>query len=173
VSIDFVYEYDLFIHQWLYSPLLGPGLFFSFVIFLAQKAGLLAREISLSQDRYLHAGQHKHRINAHTNIHALSETRTHDPSVWAGEDGSCYAGVTFLIIKVREYHRHCCRFVEKRFLYRLYDNGNEISAYTATLRMPKNEDMRIMPFFNLLSRQATSDLKLSGRLFTITYFSFV
>jgi hypothetical protein len=23
----------LFIHQWLYSPLLGPGLFFSFVIF--------------------------------------------------------------------------------------------------------------------------------------------
>jgi hypothetical protein len=25
--------YDSFIHQWLYSPLLGPGLFFSVVIF--------------------------------------------------------------------------------------------------------------------------------------------
>jgi hypothetical protein len=58
-----------FIHQWLYSPLLGPGLF-SFVIFFTQTVGLLGRVISPSQGRYLHTGQHKHRVNAHTDIHA-------------------------------------------------------------------------------------------------------
>jgi hypothetical protein len=43
-----------FIHQWLYSPLLGPGLLFSFVIFFTQPVGLLGWVISLSQGRYLH-----------------------------------------------------------------------------------------------------------------------
>jgi hypothetical protein len=34
--------------------------------------------------------KHKHRINLHnTDIHDLSGIRTHDPSVWAGEDSSC------------------------------------------------------------------------------------
>jgi hypothetical protein len=50
--------------------LLCPGLFFSFVIFFTQTVGLLGRVISTSQGRYLHTGQHKHRINAHTDIHA-------------------------------------------------------------------------------------------------------
>jgi hypothetical protein len=45
-----------FIHQWIYSPLLGPGLFFSFVILFAQTVGLLGRVISSSQGRYLHTG---------------------------------------------------------------------------------------------------------------------
>jgi hypothetical protein len=46
--------------------------------------------ISLSQGRYLHTGQHKHRINTHnTDIHALSGIRTHDPNLQASEDGSC------------------------------------------------------------------------------------
>jgi hypothetical protein len=31
---DLIIKYFPFIHQWLYSPLLGPGLFFSFIIFL-------------------------------------------------------------------------------------------------------------------------------------------
>jgi hypothetical protein len=53
----------------------------SFVIFFTQTVGLLGRAISPSQGRYLHTGQHKHRINAHTDIHALSGIRTHDPSV--------------------------------------------------------------------------------------------
>jgi hypothetical protein len=44
--------------------------------------GLLGRGISQSQGRYLHRGQHKHRINVHTDIHALSEIR-------AFEDSSC------------------------------------------------------------------------------------
>jgi hypothetical protein len=42
------------------------------------------------QFRYLHTGQHKHRINSHTGIRALSEIRTYDPSVWASEDSSCF-----------------------------------------------------------------------------------
>jgi hypothetical protein len=61
-----------FIHVWFYSPLLGPGLFFTVVIIFTQTARLLRRVISPSQGRYLYTGQHKHRINAHTDIHALS-----------------------------------------------------------------------------------------------------
>jgi hypothetical protein len=48
-----------FIPQWLYSPLLGPGLFFSFVIILTQSVGRLGRGISPSKGRYLHTGQDK------------------------------------------------------------------------------------------------------------------
>jgi hypothetical protein len=70
-----------FIHQWLYSPLLGLRFFFSFVIILTQTVGLPGRGISPSQGRYLHTGQDEHRINAHTDIHALSGIGTHDPSV--------------------------------------------------------------------------------------------
>jgi hypothetical protein len=81
--------FHLFIHQWFYSPLLGPGLFFNVVIIFTQTVGLLGRGISLSQGRYLHTGQYKHRINAHTDIHALSEFRKHDPSVRESEDSSC------------------------------------------------------------------------------------
>jgi hypothetical protein len=64
-----------FIHQWLYSPLLGPGLFFSSVIFCTQTVGLLGRMISPSQGRYLHTGQHEH-----TDIHALSGFETTIPA---------------------------------------------------------------------------------------------
>jgi hypothetical protein len=52
----------IFIHQWLYSTLLGPGLLFCFVIFIAQMVGLLGGVINPSQGRYLHT-EHKHRIN--------------------------------------------------------------------------------------------------------------
>jgi hypothetical protein len=75
--------------HWLYSPLLGTGLFFSFVIFFRQSVGLLRRVISPSQGRYLHTGQHTHRINILTDIHALSGIRNHNPSVRASEDSSC------------------------------------------------------------------------------------
>jgi hypothetical protein len=55
-----------------------------------QPVGLIGWGISLSQGRYQHTEQHKHRINAHnTNIHALGGIRTHDPSVRASEDSSC------------------------------------------------------------------------------------
>jgi hypothetical protein len=52
----------LFIHQWLYIPLLGPGLFFSFVIFFTQSVGLLRQGISPSEGRCLHTGQHKQNV---------------------------------------------------------------------------------------------------------------
>jgi hypothetical protein len=78
-----------FIPQRLCSSLLSPGLFFSFVMSFTQTVGLLGRVISPSQGQYLHAGQHKHRINAHIDIHALSGIRTHDTSVRASEDSSC------------------------------------------------------------------------------------
>jgi hypothetical protein len=41
--------------------------FFSFLIYI-QSVGLLGRGISPSQGRYLHTGQHKHRINTLTYI---------------------------------------------------------------------------------------------------------
>jgi hypothetical protein len=48
------------IHQRLYTSLLGPGLFFSFVIFVfTQTVGLLGRGIGPSQGLYLQTGQHK------------------------------------------------------------------------------------------------------------------
>jgi hypothetical protein len=68
---------------------LGPGLFFSLVIFFTRTVGLLVRVISSSQGCYLHTGQHKHRINAHRDMHALSGIRTQDPSVRESEDSSC------------------------------------------------------------------------------------
>jgi hypothetical protein len=55
-----------FIHQWDYRPLMGPTLFFSYAFFFTQTVGLVGRVMSPSQGRYLHTGQHKHRINAHT-----------------------------------------------------------------------------------------------------------
>jgi hypothetical protein len=91
ITVEFILFHSFihsFIHQCLYSPLLGPGLFFSSIIFFAQTVGLLGRVIRPSQGPYLHIGQHKHRINAHTDIHALGGIRTHDPSVRANEDSS-------------------------------------------------------------------------------------
>jgi hypothetical protein len=115
----------LIIHQRLYSPLLGPGFLFSFVIFFTETVGLFGREISPPQGHYLHTGQHEHKINAHTNIHALSGTRTHDPNIRAGEDISClrprgHCGrhiKTSLQVNVPGYHMEAggdCAIVEKR-----------------------------------------------------------
>jgi hypothetical protein len=67
---------DSFIHQRLYSPLFGPGRILSFVI--------LYTMISSSQGLYLYTGQHKHKMNAHTDIHVSSGIRTQGPNVWAG-----------------------------------------------------------------------------------------
>jgi hypothetical protein len=75
-----------FIRQWLYSPLLGLGRFFSFLIFFTQTVGLFGWVISPMQGRYLHTEQDKHRINAHTDIHALNGIRTHNPSVRASKE---------------------------------------------------------------------------------------
>jgi hypothetical protein len=49
------------VYLWFYSPLLGLGPFFSFLIFYT--VGNLWGRISPSQGCYLHTEQHKHRIN--------------------------------------------------------------------------------------------------------------
>jgi hypothetical protein len=54
-----------FICLWFYSPLLGFDLFFQFLDLSYTVSRILGRGISLSQGRYLHTGQSKHRINAH------------------------------------------------------------------------------------------------------------
>jgi hypothetical protein len=87
LKLNLEYRFSV-IYQWFYSPLLGPGLFFSFVIFFTQSVGLLGRVFSPSQGRYLYTGQHKHTINAYTDIRALSGIRTHDSNVRATEDSS-------------------------------------------------------------------------------------
>jgi hypothetical protein len=52
--LPFFFVHFSFINQWLYSSLLGPGLFFSVVICFTQTAGLLGRVISPSLGSYLH-----------------------------------------------------------------------------------------------------------------------
>jgi hypothetical protein len=60
-----IITYHSLIHQRFYSPLLGPGLFFSFVSFFTQTIGLLD-EWPARRKAATYTGQHKHRINAHT-----------------------------------------------------------------------------------------------------------
>jgi hypothetical protein len=67
-----------FIHLWLYRTLLGPDLFFSFVIFFCTDGRTPWMGISPSQGCYLQTEQHKHRINAHRH-----------PCIRASEDSSC------------------------------------------------------------------------------------
>jgi hypothetical protein len=65
------------IYLWLYSPLLDLGrvpVSWSFT----GSVGLLEQVIRLSQGRYLHTGQHKHRINAH--IHSCLKWVSNPPS---------------------------------------------------------------------------------------------
>jgi hypothetical protein len=73
----------------LYSPLLGPGLLFCFIIFLTPTVGLLGWMIRSPEGRYLLTGHHTHRINLHRDLHDLSKIISHDPSVRASEDSSC------------------------------------------------------------------------------------
>jgi hypothetical protein len=56
------------------QPFVGPWplLQFGNLCFFTQSVGLLGRVINPLQGRYLHTGQHKHRINAYTHIHGFS-----------------------------------------------------------------------------------------------------
>jgi hypothetical protein len=58
---------QLLIHQWLYSPLLGPSRFSSFVIY-TQSVGLLEREIGPSQGRCLHAERYQQNKGTQTSM---------------------------------------------------------------------------------------------------------
>jgi hypothetical protein len=84
-------EWRYFIHSFINGStalFVGPWSFLHFRNFFTQAVGLFARGISPSQGRYLHVGQHRHRINAYTDIHASSGIRTHDPNFRASEDSS-------------------------------------------------------------------------------------
>jgi hypothetical protein len=74
--------------------------------------------ISLSQGRYLHTVQHKHRINEYTDVNALSGIRTHDPSVRAGEDISYLRRAT-TVIGTFKVHRLIIPLLHSLFLDRM------------------------------------------------------
>jgi hypothetical protein len=63
--------------------LVDLGRFFSFLIY-TQFVGLLLRGSARRK-----AATYTQNKRTHTDIHALSGIRTHDPSVRADEDGSC------------------------------------------------------------------------------------
>jgi hypothetical protein len=72
------------------QPFFGLGRFFSFFILHTDCRAPWTGDQPVARSRYLHREQHKNRIHAHnTDIHALSEIRSHDPSVWADEESSC------------------------------------------------------------------------------------
>jgi hypothetical protein len=75
------------------QPFVGPWPLFSFLI-LYTVGRTPCTGISPSQGLYLH------KQNKHTNIHASSGIRAHDPSVRAGEDCSC-------LIPRGHCHRQC------------------------------------------------------------------
>jgi hypothetical protein len=70
-----------FIHQRLYSPSLGPGLFF----LLRRTGSLDGGSARRKATTYTQDNTNTER----TNIHALSGIRTHDPRVRASEDSLC------------------------------------------------------------------------------------
>jgi hypothetical protein len=73
---------------WLYSLLLGPWPFFSFLIFLHRRWDSLDGRSS-RRKAATYTQDNTNTEYTHTDIHALSGIRTDDPSVWAGEDSSC------------------------------------------------------------------------------------
>jgi hypothetical protein len=80
----------LFIHSSVaVQSFFGFWPLFQFLNPIHSRKDSLDEGISPSQSRYLHTEQHKHRINAHIYIHALSGFRTDDSNVRASEDSSC------------------------------------------------------------------------------------
>jgi hypothetical protein len=93
------------------QPFLGPWPFFSFLILYTVGRTPWTEDRSVSRPLPT-PEEHKHGINArNTDIHALSEIRTQDPSVRASEDSSCLRP-----------HGHCDRL--------LVDYIGEICSYT-------------------------------------------
>jgi hypothetical protein len=139
------------------QPFVGPGLFFSLVIF-TQTVGLLGQVMSPTQGRYLHTGQHKHKINSDTDIHALSGIRTHDTSVRASEDGSClrtrglrdrlYLSVNAIVcnlVTVLYYFRQVCRTV----IIFITTSSNLLNVKTASSITPTHETCAICYEFEI------------------------
>jgi hypothetical protein len=83
-------QYTVLIYTYSFSIALpahsGPRSLIQFRNHFSQMVGLLGRVISPSQGRYLHTGQHKHRINAYPHKHPCfkwdSSPRSQRPSEW-------------------------------------------------------------------------------------------
>jgi hypothetical protein len=88
----------------------GPWQLFSFLILYR-----VGRTSWTVQSRYLHTEQYKQRINSHTDIHASSGIRTHNFSVWAGEDSSYLT---------RRQRSHC----DQLKFYRAINRSNDWSV---------------------------------------------
>jgi hypothetical protein len=80
------------------QPFVGPWPLLQFRNIFYTDGRTPWRVISPSQDHYLHTGQHKHRINAHTNVHALSGIRIHDPSVSPSEGSKKSTSIEYSVI---------------------------------------------------------------------------
>jgi hypothetical protein len=76
------------IYLWLYSPLLGLGRFFSFLIY-THAVGRTPWTWDQPVARPLPTHRTTQTQNKHTDIHVLSGIRTHDPIVRASENCSC------------------------------------------------------------------------------------
>jgi hypothetical protein len=116
--------------QWLYSPLLVPGLFFRFVFFWT-----VGRTASTS-DQLVARPPPKHRTTQTQNkriytpnIHALSGIRTHDPSVDRAKTfhaldraATVIGWYNIIVIKMVPYFLHsratCAVVIEVHLLYK-------------------------------------------------------
>jgi hypothetical protein len=79
------YVIHSFIRQWLYILLLGPSLFFSFVIFFYTDDWT-----SWTSDQPIARPLPTHKTTQTQNRRTHSGIRTHDPSVLGSEDNSCH-----------------------------------------------------------------------------------
>jgi hypothetical protein len=78
-----------FVLQWLFQPIQGPGLLFSFVSFFTDGGTPLTSDQLVARPLPKHRTTQTQNKRIHTpNIHALSGIRTHDPSVRVSEDSS-------------------------------------------------------------------------------------
>jgi hypothetical protein len=90
ISRNGLHAYYYYYYYYCFTALFWALAAFSVYWSYTQSIWLLGRRISLSQGRYLHTEQHKHRINAHnTDIPALSGIWTPDPNVQTSKDSSC------------------------------------------------------------------------------------
>jgi hypothetical protein len=101
--------YYYYYYYYYYSTdLLELGRIFSFLI-LYTVGRVLRRGISPCQSYYLHTGQHKRGMNTHRHD-TSSGIRTHNPSVWAGEDSSRLRPRSHCdMLELMYYHNICSR----------------------------------------------------------------
>jgi hypothetical protein len=86
----------------------------------------------VARPRYLHTGQHKHRINAYPNTHVLSGIRTHNPSFRVKTIHALYRAATVI----------------GAFLLISFDNMNQIhsDALGASIRSNIKINASVLPY---------------------------